>query len=157
MREVSSEEKKWHLQFAKSANQEVWKWLEKPRISLDEKQQLIHATHASCFHWSIAGGKVHQQRANWLLSRVYVVVDDAPQALKYAQVCLDLTKTYVREMQDFDLAYAYEAMARASFMNKRSGDGVRFLRQAKKMGDKIHQEEDKNIFFSDFKFRGLIK
>ena len=157
MKKDAAEEKNSHSRFAKSTNQEVWKLLEKSRHSEDEKQRLIHAAHASCYHWSKVGGGLQKQRANWLISRVYVVAGDAPQALQYARICLDLTKGHSKEMMDFDLAYAYEAMARASLMNKRSGDGKKFFQMAKNSGDQIKNEEDRNLFFSDFKFGGLYQ
>ncbi len=146
-----------HLVFAKTTNQLVWQLLEKQRRTPEEEETMIQAAHASYFHWLKAGNRVHHQRGQWLLSRVYATVKDASSSLLYARKCLELIKRYPKEMEDFDLAYAYEANARASFLSKRSGDGKKFLGLAKIAGEKISDPEDKNIFFSDFKFNQLIK
>ncbi len=146
-----------HLLFAKSTNQLVWQLLEKKRRTPEEEEMMIESAHASYFHWLKAGNRVHHQRGLWLVSRVYAAVKDVSNSLLYARKCLALTKRYPKEMEDFDLAYAYEANARASFLSKRSGDGKRYLSLAKTAGDKISDPENKNIFFNDFKFNQLIK
>ncbi len=146
-----------HLLFAKSTNQLVWQLLEKKRRTAEEEEMMIEAAHASYFHWLKAGSRVNHQRGLWLVSRVYAAVKDAVNSLRYARKCLELTKRYPKEMQDFDLAYAYEANARASFLSKRSGEGKKFFALAKTAGEKIGDSEDKNIFFNDFKFNQLMK
>ncbi len=139
--------------FAKTANQQVWKLLQKRSRTKEENELMIHSAHASCYHWLDVGTKVHNQRSHWLLSRVYTVTKDAPNALKHAKKCLELTKKYSKEMKDFDTAYAYEAMARANFLDRQSVYGNRYLEMAKNAGGKIKNPEDKNLFFKDLKFK----
>jgi hypothetical protein len=146
-----------HLSFAKSTNQLVWQLLEKKRRTAEEEEMMIESAHASYFHWLKAGSRTHHQRGLWLISRVYAVVKDASNSLQYARKCLELTKRYPKEMRDFDLAYAYEANARASFLSKRNGDGKKFFALAKTAGEKISDPEDKKIFLNDFKFNQLMK
>lgn len=155
--QLNKKEKDQHLKFAKSLNGLVWEFLEKRKLSSEEIGLMIHAAHGSCFHWLKVGTPVNHQRALWLLSRVYCVAGELPQALKYAQQCLDLTSKKSREMKDFDVAYAYEAQARASFLSKRSGEGKRFLALAKEAGQKIKNPEDKKLFLSDLMFDDLGK
>lgn len=139
--------------FAKTANQQVWKLLQKRHRTKEENELMIHSAHASSFHWLAVGTIVHSQRAHWLLSRVYTVTKDAPNALKYAKRCLELTQKHPKEMKDFDLAYAYEAVARANFINRQSIYANRYLDMAKKAGEKIKNPEDKTLFFKDLKFK----
>lgn len=139
--------------FAKTANQQVWKLLDKRKRTKEENELMIHAAYASSYHWLEVGTKMHNQRSHWLLSRVYTVTKDAPNALKHAKKCMELTQKYPREMKDFDLAYAYEALARANFLNRQSVYGNRYLDTAKKAGEKIKNPEDKTLFFKDLKFK----
>ncbi len=154
---LTKKEKDQHLQFAKSLNGLVWELLGKSKLSKDNIELMIHAAHGSCFHWLKVGTNVNHQRALWLLSRVYGVAGESSQSLKYASQCLEMTLKNSKEMKDFDVAYAYEAQARASFINKRAGEGKRFLVLAREAGQKIKNPEDKKLFFSDLKFGGLGK
>ena len=49
---------------------------------------------------------------------VYTVLGQADQAIIHAQRCLTLTEGQRHLLQDFDVAYAYEAMARAYTLSK---------------------------------------
>ena len=146
-----------HRDFAKSSNQLVWKLLSQPRLNAKESETMIHAAHASCYHWLKAGTAVHHQRGLWLLSRAYSVANEPANALKYAQLCLEITEKSPKDMQDFDWAYAYEALARSHFLNKRRADGKKFWSLAQNAGEKIKRPEDKKLFFEDFKFGNLGK
>jgi hypothetical protein len=99
-----------HVAFARQANQETWDLLERTDRTDVENNSMIHAAHAAAFHWEIAGGAAQSARADWLLSRVYAVLGQAEPAQRYARHCLE---TCEREgLVDFDVAYAYEALAR---------------------------------------------
>ena len=50
-------------------------------------------------------------RGEWQVSRVYTVVGLHEAALRHARRCLDLCEAH--DLGDWDLAYAYEAVARA--------------------------------------------
>ncbi len=143
--------------FAKTANQQVWKLLQKRSRTKEDNELMIHSAHASCYHWLEVGTIVHNQRSHWLLSRVYTVTKDAPNALKYAKKCLELTKKYSKEMKDFDTAYAYEAMARANFLNRQTVYANRYLEMAKKAGQQIKNLDDKKLFFNDLKFKSSVR
>jgi len=145
--------KECRLHFAKTANQQVWKLLDKRGRSKEENELMIHSAHASCYHWLEVGTRIHNQRSHWLLSRVYTVTKDGPNALKHAKKCLELTQKYPKEMKDFDVAYAYEAVARANFLNRQSVYGKKYLAIAQQKGDKIKNPEDKALFLKDLNFK----
>jgi len=139
-----------HLTFAKQLNGETWDLLEKAERTVEQDARLLHAAHASCYHWLQVGTGLHQQRGEWLIARVCVVLGYPEAALRHAGRCLELTEQHVDLMEDFDLAFAYEGMARASAL---AGNGERadeFLRLAEAAGEEIADEEDKDIFFKDF-------
>ncbi len=52
-------------------------------------------------------------------------------------------------MQDYDLAFARETLARAYVLMGDQGKAQEYLKQAKKLGQAIKDKEDKDIFTVD--------
>lgn len=77
----------------------------------EDDDRMLHAAHASRYHWGEIGEPVNRARGEWQCSRVYVVLGRAEPALHHARRCLELCEEH--GLGDFDLAYAYEALARA--------------------------------------------
>jgi len=78
----------WHRAQGIAANNGTWDWLGKPdseRTSDDEEQMTLSA-YAAAYHWSRAtdAGPANEARANWLLSRVWVVRGNGALALHHA-------------------------------------------------------------------------
>src|SRR5512147_3281194 len=105
-----------HEHFAKTINARVWELLQKSDRSQSEDDEMLHAAHACTYHWKFAGAAVHQQRGEWLISHVHVVLGHANEALRHAERCFELTQANKDLMQDFDIAYAFEGIARAQAM-----------------------------------------
>jgi len=84
-------EAEWHKRFAVKLNNRVWELLSKPDRTEQENEEMVHASHASHFHWSKVGKPVNLQRGEWLISHVYAVLNRAESALYHAQKCLALT------------------------------------------------------------------
>jgi hypothetical protein len=74
---------------------------------------MIHAAHASRYHCGEVGASVNLARGEWQCSRVHAVLGRAEPALHHARRCVELNEAN-EEREDWDLASAYEAMARAS-------------------------------------------
>ena len=138
-----------HQKFAILTNNGVWQLLGKSDRSSEENEEMVITAYASLYHWLHAGTKVNAQRGHWLLARVYTALEDAPQALKHATRCLDLTNRYKEEMKDFDVAYAYEALARALALAGKSNEARQYYVKAMQAGDAIANEEDKALFSGD--------
>ena len=89
---------------------------QKDRTS-DEDNEMIDTVHASRYHWGVLvanekGTSLNLQRGEWQISRVYNVLEREESALYHAKLCLKLTRD--TKIGDFDLAFAHEAVARAS-------------------------------------------
>jgi hypothetical protein len=99
-----------HRQLGVDLFNETWRLME----SRDDDALIVDCAHASAYHWANAPECKPENRARsaWLISRVYTVVGRAEPAFFYANRCLELCKRYA--LADWDLAYAYEALARAS-------------------------------------------
>jgi hypothetical protein len=86
-------------------------YIEKPNRTREDDTMMLHMAHASRFHWGMIGEPVNFSRGEWLLSRVYALLNREEPALYHAMVNMDTVQKY--QIGDFDLAYAYEALARA--------------------------------------------
>ena len=136
-----------HAEWGRRANQRVWELLGDGKPAEETIDELIHAVHASQWHWSHGGGSLEAQRAEWLLSHVYAVLGNAPAALRHAQRCLKITEA--EGYEDFDRAYAFEAMARAYTVSGDTTNANTWRARAVEAGTLIADDEDRKIFESD--------
>jgi uncharacterized protein YndB with AHSA1/START domain len=143
--EVADLERDHHRDDALETNHLVWNLLGQEVRSPAEDEQLVHAAHASAYHWDIAGTDLHRARAAWLCSHVYAVLGRPEPALHHAERCLALTRQ--ADAADFDLAYANEAMARALAAAGRLDDAAPHLEAARQVP--IGDDQDREIFLSD--------
>lgn len=139
-----------HMHFAKSINGRVWQLLQKPSRTPEENDEMLHAAHACTYHWRFVGNAVNQQRGEWLISHVHVALGHANEALRHAEHCFELTRSNKDLMQDFDIAYAFEGIARAQAMLGDEKIAKEFFELAHQAGDVIADEEDRSIFVGDF-------
>jgi hypothetical protein len=139
-----------HLAFAKQANGRVWQLLDQPHRTREETEEMLHAAHASLFHWLHAGTGLHHQRGQWMITRVHIVLGNPGEALRHARRCLELTEQHRELMQDFDLAFAYEGVARAQACAGNPTEARSYHERAREAGAAIEDEEDRKIFFDDF-------
>jgi hypothetical protein len=138
-----------HRHFAAKLNGEVWGLLEKADRSPAEDELVIHTAHASCCHWLKVGTGLHHQRAEWLIARVYAELGKADAALRHAYRCQELTEEHADLMQDFDLAYAHEAVARANALAGNQAEARRYLKLAEAAGQTIADDQSRQFFLGD--------
>ena len=147
-----------HRYFAIQFNSETWNLLEKAGRTKEEDERMVCAAFASCRHWLEAGTGVHHQRGEWLIARVNAERGRGEPAQRHAERCLELTEQHAGEMQDFDLAYAYEAVARASAVAGDRDRAAEYLALAQEAATAIADERSKKIFDGDLRtgdWRGL--
>ncbi|MDP9242030.1 MAG: helix-turn-helix domain-containing protein [Actinomycetota bacterium] len=125
----------------------VWTLLEKPDRSLEENDRMVHAAHASRFHWGEVGEPVNLARGEWQISRVYSVLGRSEAAIFHADRCLQICRA--NEIGDFDLAFAYEALARAHLVAGDKDAAARFAALAREAGEQIAEGEDRELLISD--------
>ena len=63
----------------------TWTLLENPNRSREQDDEMIHAAHASRYHWGEVGEAVNLARGEWLCSRVYSILGRAEPALWHAR------------------------------------------------------------------------
>jgi hypothetical protein len=146
---LPQEERKAHEGFAKQLHGRTWLLIEKPDRDPLETETMIHAAHASCYHWLQAGTAVHHQRGIWLIARAYTVAGRAAQAMFYARRCQELTQEHKEGLEDFDFAFADECMARASALAGNKIEALKLIEMARVRGEEIAKPEDREIFLKE--------
>ncbi len=138
--------------FAKQANGKVWQLLGKAGRSAQEDEEMVEAAYACQYAWRSVDVRrnMHLRRGEWLLAHVFTELGEARNGLKYAERCLALTGQHGDDMKDFDIAYAYEGMARALALNGKIEEARRYYDLAQAAGEKIANAEDREIFAGDF-------
>ena len=152
--ETMNSEKKYspdeaHLLFAKQANGETWKLLQKDNLSPEEKDVMLYSAFASAYHWQHTGTLINKQRGEWLISRTYARLGKGQSALFHAEKCLHLTEISGTNFKDFDHAYAFEAMARSYALIKDFENAAEYYKKAKLAGEDIKNEKDRQLFMTD--------
>ena len=136
-------------QYAVKYNQQVWDLLGKVDRTEQEDAQMLHGAHCSYRYWLSAGNELNQQRAAWLLARVYSEVDEGRPALHFAQECQRLTRENHELMQDFDLAYAAESLARSNAILHNLAEAQEYYRQALALAEQVTNSEDRILLLAD--------
>lgn len=149
MTEKSKFSEEEHKKFAVGLFNLAWSLLNKKDRTKEEDDKMIHAAHASRFHWGEIGTTVHFERGEWQISRVYSVLKRSEPALYHAQRCLEICKE--NNIDDWDIAFAYEAVARAYAVAGQGAECRKYAELAEKAGKQIKEKEDRDIFFSEFK------
>ena len=136
--------------FAKTISNGIWALLEKEGRTPSQDEDLILMAHSSLYHWKQIGTAVNLQQGYWMISHVYQVLGDSKQALAWALKCQQVTEKFPGEMEDFDLAYAHEGLARAYAMTNDLEKAKKQYDLAAGLGEKIKDPDDKQIFLTDF-------
>ena len=125
----------WHTKSAKDLFNRVWDLLDATERSAEQADTMVHAAHASRYHWGEIGTPLELERGEWRISRVYAVLERSEPALYHARRCLEICQA--NEIGDFDIAFAYEALARAFAIAGQKADCEKYARLAKQAGDGI--------------------
>lgn len=125
----------------------VWALLEMEGRTQEQDDELVHAAHASAYHWMMVGTAVNRTRSEWQCSRVYAVLGRAESALWHAQRSLALCES--EGLGDFDLGFAYEALARAHAIAGDADEANRWLQQARSAAAEVSQDDDRELLLSD--------
>jgi len=128
---------------------ETWRLLEQENRTRDDDDRMIHTAHASRYHWAQAPAvtPTHLARSEWLISRVYATLGRFEPARHHAQRALDLCRE--NGIGDFDLAFCYEALARAHAVNGDASQARDYTNQALAAADDIAGTEDRDILLAD--------
>jgi hypothetical protein len=131
----------------------TWTLLEKADRSALETDEMIHRAHASRWHWGRVGEPANLARGEWLCSRVYAVLGRGEPALWHARRCLEIDEQ--NGIVDWDIAAAYEAMARATLVAGDKGAAREWTAQARRALQAISDPDDREPIQQDVDSLGL--
>lgn len=136
-----------HRKFAVECFNRTWDLLDKADRNHDEDIKMVHTAHASRYHWGEIGTPLEFARGDWQISRVYAVLGDGSSALKYAEESLN--HCLKNNIKDFDLAFAYEALARASALLLDEDGYQQYFNLAEGAASGIQEENNRTYFLSE--------
>ncbi len=125
----------------------VWTLLEKHDRSERETDRMIDAAHASRLFWENVGGPVEHARGEWQISRAYASAGQADNARHHAERCLELCES--SGVGGFDLAYAYEALARAAALSGDSDAVTLYRARAQEVAAEVADLEERELILGD--------
>lgn len=125
----------------------VWTLLERTDRAPLEDDEMLHAAHASRYHWGEVGEPVNLARGEWQCSRVYSVLGRSEPALWHARRCLALCEEH--GIGDWDLAFAHEAIARALRVAGDHAGADAAVARARELSADIAEAEDRELLLSD--------
>ena len=126
----------------------TWALMESPDRDPDE---LLHCAHASAYHWLVADGAApaNRARSEWQCSRVYALLGRAEPALHHARRCLEICESAPDEIEEFDLPFAYEALARAHAVAGDDAAAREWRDRARTGAERIADEDDRVLLEAD--------
>ncbi len=144
---ITESELQWHKKLAQETFNAVWDLMDKTDRTDYETLRMIHTAHASLFHWSYMGEAVNMARGEWQVSRVYCVAKMPESALFHAKRSLEICQ--YAELGGFDLAFGYEAVARAQKLSGNPEEAEKLVMKAKEIAKLIEKEDDREYFLSE--------
>jgi hypothetical protein len=133
-----------HRQIAVDLFNHVWTLMEAPGRTITQDDEMLHAAHASRYHWGLVGRPVNLARGEWQCSRVYAILGRGEPATHHGRRCLEICQA--EDIGGFDLAFAYEALARAHTVAGDTEAAAKYLSQAAAAGTDIADQDDRTHF-----------
>jgi hypothetical protein len=127
----------------------AWMLMEKDERTEAEDDELLHCAHASAYHWMQVGTPANRARSEWQCSRVYTVLRRAEPALHHARRCLEICETSPDALEDWDLPYAHEALARAFGLAGDQAEARHHEEQARELGERIENPKERRLLEVD--------
>jgi len=143
----SPAERRRHRELGADLFNLTWSLLDRKRRSRDEDDEMLHAAHASRYHWGHAGGPLERSVGEWQISRVYAVLGRSEPARFHAQRSLEIARRH--RLGRFYLAYAYEALARACALEGHRRERDRYLQEARRVGAQVRDADDRRMLLED--------
>lgn len=140
---------KLHKKLAIDNFNKTWDLIDLTDRTKDQDIEMIHTAHASLFHWLQIGTPLNFARGEWQVSRVYNLLGMGESALLHGRKSLDLC--LANNIEDFDLAFGYETVARA-YKNLGDIDNQKlYYDKALKASENISKQDDKDYTLSEIK------
>ena len=111
-----------------------------------ENDRMVHAAHASRFHYDFAGAPVNLSLGEWQCARVHTLVRQPDAALHHAWNALEIAENY--SLGDFQVALAHTALAGAFGLNK-PPEAAKHLEKARVLREGVLEEEQRTLLTNE--------
>ena len=124
----------------------TWGFLDQQDRSVEDDEQMLLNALASLFHWTQRPDCTPENRSvgYWQVSRVYSVLNNGTESVRWAQKCLSSAGESV-----FNLACAHEALARGYRVADDQANFSSHLQQATEFASQIEDADDRKVVESD--------
>lgn len=131
----------------------TWELIERADRTPADTETMIHAAHASAWHWQQRPDNAPKRRsvACWLLSRVYALAGRPDEARRYAHQAAEAAMGE----SPFYRAYALEALARAEQRAGNDAEARRLADAARELAGQVEKPEDRKVLVDDLD--GLLR
>ena len=125
----------------------VWTLLEQPSRSTEDDDRMVHAAHASRYHWGQVGGPEQVAIGEWQCARVYSTLGRAEPALHHARRCVAVVTA--ADVPVWLVASAHEGLTRAYAVAGNREDARREHSVTVALLEQIHDPEDRQVVEDD--------
>lgn len=125
----------------------VWTLLEQTGRTTEDDDRMVHAAHASRYHWGQVGGPEQLAIGEWQCARVYSVLGRAEPALHHARRCLEIAAA--NPVPDWLIASAHEGLARAYAVAGQRESAFASRAAAEAALTKVTDAEDRQVVQDD--------
>jgi uncharacterized protein YndB with AHSA1/START domain len=142
-------EPEWHRAQGVEANNSLWELFDKGDRTEEDVEEMLRRAYAAAYHWQRArgAGPENEARADYMIAKALLFAGRPEAALRSADRCLAICRDH--GLTDFDLAYAYEARARALRALGREQEAAEAWAVATAVP--IAEQEDRDILAADFR------
>ena len=136
-----------HRFFSEQCFNDAWDLIEKAGRTPDEDEEMAGLAHASLWHWMRREDCTDKNRSIgcWQVSRVYAILSEPEISRRYAQLALD----YSQGGEPVYTGFAYEALARADWIDGNAAGASRYLQDALEQAGKVEDAEDRQALEGD--------
>jgi DNA-binding transcriptional MerR regulator len=131
----------------------TWRLIERADRTAAETDDMIHAAHASRWHWARAEGgtAANVGRGEWQCARVYATLGRGEPAVWHARRCVEYAEAAASagEAEPWDVPSSYEGMARALAVAGDRAAAEEWRARARAATAAIDDPEDRQIVEQD--------
>ena len=143
-----------HRHFAAVTFNEAWDLLDKPERTPQEDDRMVHAAHASRYHWEQVGEPSNLAIGEWQLARVYATLGRFEPGWHHAQrglaLCLD------RGLSPFLTGEAHEAAARLAALQGDRARAEQHLAEAREQLHLVTDDDERSVLLGDLDSVGAL-
>jgi hypothetical protein len=107
---------------------------------------MVHAAHASRFHWGEVGESRNLAIGEWQIARVHAILDQPRSALRHANRSLEIIEE--SGISGFYRASAYEGVARAHSVAGHPSEARRYILLARQEAETITDPQEKELLLA---------